>query len=337
LFFAALGLFFLACAGMALPADLALALGFGWIWFLARVGPEMTVSWEGVATAAAATGLCLALGHVLLRRLSGSSTAEESGVRWPFARTAALVAGVVLMFVSGIAAVGAAHQAVWIVRAGDPVLSDGSRVAMRVQSSNNLKHLALAAHAYGDKEELRPPSASFDTAGRGLHGWLTFLLPSLEQQSLFDEIQLERPWTDPANRKPMSAEVVGFLAHRQRPKSRDGYGLSYYALNAYVADTARVRRSRDVRDGTSNTILAGEVIENPPAWGSATNWRDPALGINRSPAGFGSTNRDSTLFSLMDGSVRPIDANIDPRVLRALSTPKGGEDITDAPLPNDKR
>jgi hypothetical protein len=336
-FFGALGLFFLACAGMALPGDLALALGFGWIWFLGRVGPEMTISWVGVATAAVAAGLCLALGHVLLRRLSESSINTEGQVRWPFARTAALFAGAVLMFVAGIAAVGVAHQAAWIIRSGDPIVSDGSRVAMRMQSSNNLKHLALAAHAYEDKDELRPPSASFDPAGRGLHGWLTFLLPGLEQQTLFNEIQLERPWTDPANQKPMSAEVVGFLAHRHRPKSRDGYGLGYYALNAHVAATDQVRRSRDVSDGTSNTILAGEVIENPAAWGSTTNWRDPALGINRSPAGFGSTNRDSALFSLMDGSVRPISANIDPRVLRALSTPNGGEEINDDPLPNAKR
>ena len=256
----------------------------------------------------------------------------ESRVRWPFARTAALFAGALLLFVAGIAAVGVAHQAAWIIRSGVPVVSDGSTVAVRMQSSNNLKHLALATLTYEEQEQARPPSGSFDTAGRGLHGWMTFLLPSLEQQRLFDEIELERPWTDPANQKPMSGEVYGFTTPRQWPKSRDGYGLSNYALNAHVADTDKVRRSRDVSDGTSTTLLAGEVIENPPAWGSATNWRDPALGINRSSAGFGSTNRDSTLFSLMDGSVRPISANVHARVLRALSTPNGGEEISDDPL-----
>ena len=33
--------------------------------------------------------------------------------------------------------------------------------------------------------------------------------------------------------------------------------------------------------------MAGEVAGDFKPWGDPTNWRDPALGINRSPEGFG--------------------------------------------------
>jgi hypothetical protein len=60
------------------------------------------------------------------------------------------------------------------------------------------------------------------------------------------------------------------------------------------------------------------------------NWRDPMKGINQSPDGFGGPWEHGTAIVLADGSVRTISKNISPAVLKALSTPNGGE-----PLPDD--
>ncbi len=67
-------------------------------------------------------------------------------------------------------------------------------------------------------------------------------------------------------------------------------------------------------------------------WGYPANWRDPALGINKSPNSFGAPWRSTkgANFTFADGSVRFIKEDIDPATLKSLSTPNGGESIKDA-------
>ena len=82
-----------------------------------------------------------------------------------------------------------------------------------------------------------------------------------------------------------------------------------------------------ITDGTSNTIYAGEAAGNFKGWGDPANLRDPALGINAGPDGFGSRSPGGANFNLLDGSVRFISDNIDPGVLKALSTPDAGDTV----------
>ena len=89
-------------------------------------------------------------------------------------------------------------------------------------------------------------------------------------------------------------------------------------------------RIQDIADGTSNTVFCGEVRERFRPWGHPANWRDPAAGINQSPEGFGSPVADGCLFLMGDGTVRLVNKNIAPNMLKALATPDGGEDV-----PND--
>jgi len=106
-----------------------------------------------------------------------------------------------------------------------------------------------------------------------------------------------------------------------------GYKPAHYAANSRVLSANSGMDLRKITDGSSNTILAGEVRSDIKAWGDPTNFRDPNLGINASPNGFGSPYLGGAHFLLADGSVRFISEKIDPRTLRALATPSGNETV----------
>jgi prepilin-type processing-associated H-X9-DG protein len=72
-------------------------------------------------------------------------------------------------------------------------------VARRVACQQNIKAIALAMLAYEREHGSLPPACTRDAEGRPLHSWRTLLLPYLEEQPLFDSIDLTKPWDDPAN------------------------------------------------------------------------------------------------------------------------------------------
>jgi len=108
-----------------------------------------------------------------------------------------------------------------------------------------------------------------------------------------------------------------------------GYGVSDYAANPLVLRAGLTLRPDEIRDAPDRTIIMGEVAEKFRPWGYPANWRDPRLGINRSPDGFGGPwkKRPGAIFAFADGSTRLLSADIDPDVLEALCTPSGGENV----------
>ena len=80
------------------------------------------------------------------------------------------------------------------------------------------------------------------------------------------------------------------------------------------------------------TFLGGEAKTNFKPWGHPANWRDPADGINKSPEGFGGPWAGGiTIMSFCDGSARVIADDVDSRIIEALATPTGGEDLSKLP------
>ncbi|HBL48512.1 MAG TPA: hypothetical protein DDZ90_34530, partial [Planctomycetaceae bacterium] len=106
-----------------------------------------------------------------------------------------------------------------------------------------------------------------------------------------------------------------------------GYKPAHYAANSRVLSANSGMDLRKIKDGTSYTILAGEVRSGIKAWGDPTNFRDPTEGINRNPRGFGSPFTGGAHVLMGDGSVRFLSEDIDPDILKALSTPQGGEPV----------
>jgi prepilin-type processing-associated H-X9-DG protein len=194
---------------------------------------------------------------------------------------------------------------------------------------NNLKQLGLAALSYNDTHGTLPPGGTFAPDGTMRHSWETHLLPYLSYVA--SNIDLDRPWNDPRNAKYFKGVLPVFINPGFRfPEvtDREGYGLSHYAANCHVLSGNRGMKLEDITDGTSTTLLFGEVNAGFKAWGHPVNWRDPARGINRGPDGFGGPRHSGgASFVMADGSVRFLNEHISPAVLRALSTPRGGEAV----------
>ena len=63
-------------------------------------------------------------------------------------------------------------------------------------------------------------------------------------------------------------------------------------------------------------------------WGDPANRRDVTLGINAELNGFGGPYNNGAFMLFDDGRVKHISEKIDPEILKALSTPAGGEVIS---------
>jgi prepilin-type processing-associated H-X9-DG protein len=306
----------------------------GWVYFIGRVFPEIQINVAGVLTALVCLSALTGGLHLLLRwcyQQSGSASAamEPAGRTWPWRWTIAILAIVVLAFVAGISAVGITHQTVWLVTSPEPVLQSSLReAANRFKSSNNLKQIGLALHVHHDKKGAFPGGAVFDREGRMLHGWQTLILPYLEQDDLYRKINLGLPWDHPVNVSNFQTVIPEYL-HPAGKSTQDpsGFPLIHYAGNVRLLGGEKSIKETDITDGTSNTIMAGESAGNFRAWGYPANWRDLTLGINASPNGFGGPLAGGANFLFADGSVHFVINSISPELLKALSTPAGGEKV----------
>lgn len=331
------GLLVLECLGLWFPVALAGAVLIGWAEFLFGVLPRIGVNWEGVATG---TVCLVALGigfHLFvgwLYRARGVLEQPNGEVRhWRARWSAALVGVVVLMFVAGTAAIGLTHQTAWLVTSPEPLVQRGSfrEMAAEAETRNRLKQLGLAAHTHHDSHKQFPQGGRFDGNGNGLHGWQTAILPYLEEQKLFNQIDHKVSWRDPRNRPHFTTPVNGFTNPAlDQVADAEGLALSHFAANSHVLHSGPSLKLDDFKDGTANTLLFGEAAGNFKPWGHPANWRDPARGIHSSRDGFGSPKRhDGAYFAFADGSVRFVHTKTSPEVLRALATPRGGEKIPD--------
>jgi prepilin-type N-terminal cleavage/methylation domain-containing protein len=316
-----LALLFCLCGGFVGPVGRVL---FGWAFFLYRVVPAVRPSSSTLLTAA----VCLAgvtsgvhlTARWFVRALPAAPDAEPR--RWSFVSTLAVVGVMVLTFTAGIGAVGVTHQVGWLASSPEPIMQRGvlRRIAAGMASSNNLKQIGVGTHDYMDNVGRLPPAATFDAHGRALHGWLTRLLPYVEQDDLFKKIDLSRPWDDPANAPHFRTQVPPYRHPLAAQEDDQGWPLTHYALNAELVNGGRPLTLQQLPRGTANTLLAGEAHGDWKPWGHPIGWRDPALGLNHSPAGFGSVSRPPrpATFVMADGSVRTFTQDADGEFLALL-------------------
>ncbi|MCC7418992.1 MAG: DUF1559 domain-containing protein [Planctomycetaceae bacterium] len=201
-------------------------------------------------------------------------------------------------------------------------------VAWRTQSRQNLRQIGLAFHNYHDAYSSFPEGPSSEPDA-GTHSWQTKLLPHLDYSPLYSSVNLEKSRSDEANRPTFEAVVPEYRHPHDTEQFRPlrGYALSSYAASSRVVRPDAGMTYRKFIDGTSNTILAGEVAAGFKPWGDPGNVRDPAAGVSGSVDGFGGRNQRGPQMLFVDGSVKTIHPKVAPKVLRSLATPDGGEKV----------
>ncbi|MEQ8852461.1 DUF1559 domain-containing protein [Gimesia sp.] len=348
-----LGLFFLP--------QTVYALMIGWISYLWRVVPTLTLSISGTLWFLCTLSLFLIGVHLVGRKLYRGTlttvkrTESTTGVsRWRLRWTATLVSLLLVLITSGISLIGISHQ-LWWMAAGDqrallrerplslfyPVaFIEGQR---RRVSINRLKQIGLGMHNYHDEHHQLPIGATVDATGNPHHGWAARILPYLDQPDLFQQIDFNQSWTAEVNRqvfeKPLRVLENPSLSYDFEPgdnerTDRSGYRPAHYAANQRLLGLNGGLRIRDIKDGTSQTIMGGEVKAGIRAWGNPLNIRDPARGINQGPETFAGPFGPGANALIADGSVRFLSEDIDPAVLKALSTPDGREVLEENPSPS---
>jgi len=241
-----------------------------------------------------------------------------------------------------------------------PSLSRVREAAANIRCRNNLKQIALAVHNYEDTQGSLPqgtfPNDRLEPEQR--LGWQFAILPYIESNSIYRRANKELSWDAPENEEILLISYKLFLclgegkSNAVLPVTTNYVGLAGLSPKAAflpkdsplagVFGFERKINKEDIKDGTSNTILAIETSVELGPWAAGGNptvrfvdfERQPYLGVGRPFGGIHSGDRKwfsktPTIANVafLNGSVRPLKDTIDPHVFEALVTIAGEEEV----------
>lgn len=169
-----------------------------------------------------------------------------------------------------------------------PAVQQAREAARRTQCKNNLMQIGLALHNYMMAHEMLPPGTQNDIGpivsqeGAGYHmGWLTQILPQLDQLNVYDHIDFKNSVYDPAN-LAVRQQRISTLACPSDPSpgGTTASGTSYCGVHNDFETPIDVNqngvlflnssiRFEQIRDGSTNTAF---ILETQQGTGSALGW-----------------------------------------------------------------
>ncbi|MFO0880301.1 MAG: DUF1559 domain-containing protein [Gemmataceae bacterium] len=182
-----------------------------------------------------------------------------------------------------------------------PAVQKVREAAARMKCQNNLKQIALGLHGFHDVNNELPQGWDFATSW----GALARVLPYIEQDNLFRQINLSVPLSDPSHAAAIQMVVPTFLcpSDRANPQPSLGGATNYHgnAGNGVIFVVARGLNVTDpqpngifftgskgitlvsITDGTSNTAMYSERILGDGNMGLVSPLEDTFNGPNGSP------------------------------------------------------
>ncbi len=164
-----------------------------------------------------------------------------------------------------------------------PAVQQAREAARRSSCKNNMKQIGLALHNYHERFGSFPPDAiwvpsAISSRPPANYTWIALILPDLEQGPLHSAINFSLPgYNQIVAGKPLQSYILPPLMCPSDPgfgsaAGNHGVGWTDYAgasgWDEYHRRTGRhggvfrtniLTRFRDILDGTSNTIMVGEV------------------------------------------------------------------------------
>ncbi len=254
-----------------------------------------------------------------------------------------------------------------------PAVQQAREAARRVSCKNNIHQLSLALHTYHEAHGIFPfgvlGTSGNVTVDEPLTTWQSIILPNLEQVTLVDVYDYNFRFDHANNASAVIRKLPVFMCPNMEGQLVDNrYGPSHLAGNAGTVPgdnngilyPMSAVTFADITDGTSNTLLVGEIAFEIGGWArGAINtggggggggsqgfargvlrwWKSAAAcaqaGINPPETTcsnsaerrfqFSARHVGGVNFGLADGSARFVSEQVDVDVLRAAFTRNGDE------------
>jgi hypothetical protein len=225
--------------------------------------------------------------------------------------------GMILLIVGGIAACCLCIPGI-LVALLVPAVQKVREAAARTQAINNMKHIALSCHGYNDANKALP-SPRMQTADLS---WRIETLPYMDQFDMFNRIDKNAAWDNPANaafksQMPMTFDYPGEKPGIETSNTKFQY---FTGPDTMFPDLKTKINFGQIPDGTSNTFLFAEAATPVP-------WMKPA-DMALAPKGPIPTAQPRFLAAMCDATVRVIDrGKVNDDTLRLLINPKDGKVI----------
>ena len=208
-----------------------------------------------------------------------------------------------------------------------PAVQAAREAARRMQDSNNMKQVALAMHNHESVYKSFPMPAIVDADGQEVLSWHVQLLPFIEANSLYNQINIENPtsWSSPENAFLLQSTPMTYRSTRvESPAAMTN--VFVIATNPGPPESIQAAFThgesvpfREFKDGLANTILAIMLTQTAVEWTkpSALTPDVAVAAIQNEPMG--------VTVAMADGSVRFLSKSIDKATFMALCTRNGGE------------
>lgn len=235
-----------------------------------------------------------------------------------------------------------------------PAVQSARESARRSHCLNNLKNIGLSIHSFESARRTIPIGSDNVTGTE--HAWSSFLLPYLEQSSLYAQFDWKKPWNNPMTNE--SASLHKLSIYRCPSALKDFAGKQDYGgvmgttlanlplgngpneafgcgamLVTSTSQRAALRMSSIV-DGLSSTVCVAESVDrNEHAsgrWACGLNCfsQGEVLSNHNSQGDMESWHKAGVPVTFVDGHVSLLSLYIDTRILGALCTRNGGESIS---------
>lgn len=193
-------------------------------------------------------------------------------------------------------------------------------------SQNNLKQIALAFHNHESANQFFPQDVK-DKNGKPLLSWRVQILPYLEEDTLYRSFKLDEPWDSDTNKKLIAQMPKIFAPVHTKAKAGHTFYQGFTGGGALFGGKDKLSIV-NIADGTSNTALVVEA-------GDAVIWTKPA-DIEYDPKKplpkLGGDLDGNFNLAFADGSVRWVKKGFDEKMMRAIITANGGEDVDPSKL-----